>query len=323
MPRYPLVTITPGSAVIRRVTGATAHATIDPATRVRSSRHHSGHASAAVIRRPRLSRSRAPTADGSPATGDSHGLSDTGADGSRHGSCSPGGGEFPGRHGLRKPSGSPGTSSTAEPAVFLIRRLIGPSIVQIGTEGGFLPAPVVWPNIPIGFERNPKNIVVGKRPRTQSLPGTGRAGGYHHRLLAVRRQDDHPLQRLPRGRPGGRQSSGLLHRRPGPDRRRRHAPTLPGLRSQHPHHHAVPGGGGRSSQPPPSPTTWRRCRRRSPRPARDSGRLCEVAGPDHRAASGLQHARTTRLSPEPGSSSTTIQSTSLTFNPLDLSTPAP
>jgi len=40
-------------------------------------------------------------------------------------------------------------------------RLIGPSMIQIGTEGGFLPSPVVWPNTPIGFERNPKNIVVG------------------------------------------------------------------------------------------------------------------------------------------------------------------
>ena len=40
-------------------------------------------------------------------------------------------------------------------------RTIGPSMVQIGTEGGFLPTPVIWPNTPIGFERNPKNIVVG------------------------------------------------------------------------------------------------------------------------------------------------------------------
>jgi len=39
-------------------------------------------------------------------------------------------------------------------------RTIGPSMVQIGTEGGFLPTPVIWSNTPIGFERNPKNIVV-------------------------------------------------------------------------------------------------------------------------------------------------------------------
>ena len=40
-------------------------------------------------------------------------------------------------------------------------RNIGPSFIQIGNEGGFLPTPVVIPNQPIGFERNPKNIVIG------------------------------------------------------------------------------------------------------------------------------------------------------------------
>ncbi|WP_243313430.1 multicopper oxidase domain-containing protein [Fundidesulfovibrio agrisoli] len=37
----------------------------------------------------------------------------------------------------------------------------GPDMIQIGNEGGFLPAPVVLTNTPIGFETNPKNIVVG------------------------------------------------------------------------------------------------------------------------------------------------------------------
>lgn len=40
-------------------------------------------------------------------------------------------------------------------------RAIGPSMIQIGSEGGFLPSPVIWDNIPLGYERNPKNIVVG------------------------------------------------------------------------------------------------------------------------------------------------------------------
>lgn len=39
-------------------------------------------------------------------------------------------------------------------------RTIGPSMVQIGTEGGFLPTPVVLENTPIGYERNVKNITV-------------------------------------------------------------------------------------------------------------------------------------------------------------------
>jgi FtsP/CotA-like multicopper oxidase with cupredoxin domain/fibronectin type 3 domain-containing protein len=38
---------------------------------------------------------------------------------------------------------------------------IGPSMVQIGTEGGLLPAPVVHPNTPVGYEQNKRNIVVG------------------------------------------------------------------------------------------------------------------------------------------------------------------
>ena len=39
--------------------------------------------------------------------------------------------------------------------------LIGPSIIQIGTEGGFLPAPVVIDSTPIGYDRDPKSITIG------------------------------------------------------------------------------------------------------------------------------------------------------------------
>ena len=38
---------------------------------------------------------------------------------------------------------------------------IGPSMIQIGTEGGFLPAPDVIENRPIGYEKNTKSITVG------------------------------------------------------------------------------------------------------------------------------------------------------------------
>ncbi|MDD1621970.1 MAG: choice-of-anchor D domain-containing protein [Methylococcaceae bacterium] len=37
----------------------------------------------------------------------------------------------------------------------------GPEMVQIGTEGGFLPAPVAIKNQPVNFVYNPKNILVG------------------------------------------------------------------------------------------------------------------------------------------------------------------
>jgi FtsP/CotA-like multicopper oxidase with cupredoxin domain len=40
-------------------------------------------------------------------------------------------------------------------------RTMGPSWIQIGTEGGFLPAPVVLPPMPVGFQYNPRNIVIG------------------------------------------------------------------------------------------------------------------------------------------------------------------
>ncbi len=36
----------------------------------------------------------------------------------------------------------------------------GPPIIQIGTEGGLLPAPVVIPSTPTGYEYNRRNIVV-------------------------------------------------------------------------------------------------------------------------------------------------------------------
>jgi len=36
----------------------------------------------------------------------------------------------------------------------------GPAMIQIGTEGGFLPAPVVLPNTPIGYNYNRRDIVV-------------------------------------------------------------------------------------------------------------------------------------------------------------------
>ncbi|HEY3356767.1 MAG TPA: putative Ig domain-containing protein, partial [Polyangia bacterium] len=38
---------------------------------------------------------------------------------------------------------------------------LGPSMIQIGTEGGFLPAPVVWGNVPIGYDRDTRSVTVG------------------------------------------------------------------------------------------------------------------------------------------------------------------
>jgi FtsP/CotA-like multicopper oxidase with cupredoxin domain len=38
--------------------------------------------------------------------------------------------------------------------------MAGPSMIQIGTEGGFLPGPVVLPNTPIGYQYNRRDITV-------------------------------------------------------------------------------------------------------------------------------------------------------------------
>jgi FtsP/CotA-like multicopper oxidase with cupredoxin domain len=40
-------------------------------------------------------------------------------------------------------------------------RNLGPEMIQIGTEGGFLPTPVVFDNTPIGWDRDPKSATLG------------------------------------------------------------------------------------------------------------------------------------------------------------------
>ena len=50
-------------------------------------------------------------------------------------------------------------------------RTIGPDIIQIGNEGGFLPTPVDLKSTPIGYERNPKNIVIGSVSQHDLLLG--------------------------------------------------------------------------------------------------------------------------------------------------------
>lgn len=48
----------------------------------------------------------------------------------------------------------------------------GPAMVQIGTEGGFLPNPVTLTNIPIGYDRDVKSITVGNVKEHNLLLGT-------------------------------------------------------------------------------------------------------------------------------------------------------
>ena len=61
--------------------------------------------------------------------------------------------------------------------------LIGPSMIQIGTEGGFLPTPVVWTNIPIGWDRDPKSITIGNVKEHNLFIGPAERADVIDRLL--------------------------------------------------------------------------------------------------------------------------------------------
>ena len=90
--------------------------------------------------------------------------------------------------------------------------MIGPSIIQIGTEGGFLPTPVVWPNTPVGFERNPKDIVVGNVKEHNLFLGPAERADVLIDFSQFAGKTIILYNDCPGGRPGRRQSSGLLHR---------------------------------------------------------------------------------------------------------------
>ncbi len=64
------------------------------------------------------------------------------------------------------------------------RRHVGPKFIQIGTEGGFLPRPVVLPNTPVGYNYNRRDIVVLNVDEQDPHAGPGRARRCHRRLLA-------------------------------------------------------------------------------------------------------------------------------------------
>jgi len=53
---------------------------------------------------------------------------------------------------------------------------IGPDMIQVGTEGGFLPAPVTISNIPIGYDYNKSyQDVLNTREKALYLAGAERA----------------------------------------------------------------------------------------------------------------------------------------------------
>ena len=118
---------------------------------------------------------------------------------------------------------------------------VGPNLIQIGTEGGILPAPVVIPSQPVNYNYNRRDIVVlnvadkalfmGPAERADVIVDFSAFAG-----KTVILYNDAPAP-VPAFDPRYDYYTG------NPDllecRRRRHDPAR--LRPQHPDHHANPG----------------------------------------------------------------------------------
>ncbi len=93
-------------------------------------------------------------------------------------------------------------------------KAVGPSMIQIGNEGGFLPNAVVLPNTPVGYEYFRRTITVLNITQQDAHARTGGARRRDRRLLeGARRLQARPLQRCAGPRAGLRHATRLLHRR--------------------------------------------------------------------------------------------------------------
>ena len=149
----------------------------------------------------------------------------------------------------------------------------GPAMIQIGTEGGLLPAPAVIRNQPVNYTYNRRDIVVlSVQEKALFLGPAERAdvivdfSGFAGKTLIL--YNDAPAP-VPAARPAHR----LLHGRRRSDRHGRRAADAARLRSQHPDNHADRRRGKRGDRGGPTMSTRRssrrfrpRCRRHSPRP---------------------------------------------------------
>ena len=122
----------------------------------------------------------------------------------------------------------------------------GPSMIQIGTEGGILPAPVVLPNSPVGYNYNRRDIVVlNVQDKNLFLGPAERAdvivdfSAYAGKTLILYNDAPAPV-------PAFDPRSDYYTGSPDQTVDGRRAADGPWLRPQHPDDHADPGGGHRS-----------------------------------------------------------------------------
>jgi FtsP/CotA-like multicopper oxidase with cupredoxin domain len=128
-------------------------------------------------------------------------------------------------------------------------RTIGPTMVQIGTEGGFLPTPVIWPNIPIGYERNPKNIVIGNVAEHNLLLGPAERADVIIDFSQFAGKTVILYNDAPAAVPAADSRLDYYTGDMDPDRKRQNRFHAAGLRPRHPHHHGVPRVGHRRRDP--------------------------------------------------------------------------
>ena len=114
----------------------------------------------------------------------------------------------------------------------------GPSWMQIGTEGGFLPAPVIMPNQPITWVTDAGRFDAGNVDKHALLVGPAERADVVVDFSKYAGQTLDPLQRRPGCLPVTRPEIRLLHRRCRPDRYRRRPDDAARLWPEHPHRHA-------------------------------------------------------------------------------------
>ena len=124
----------------------------------------------------------------------------------------------------------------------------GPSWIQIGTEGGFLPAPVVVPNQPTTWITDPTRFDVGNVDQHSLLLGPAERADVIVDFSRFAGQTLILYNDAPAAFPA--RVASYDYYTGGPDLSPVGAPTtLPGYGPEHPHHHAGQDRGGHSGRP--------------------------------------------------------------------------